>query len=69
MRRWFTSCFISLDGCNKPCQSGRMKYDREIEQARWEALATALGVTVEALIVWYCREIAFELDEDAAPLQ
>jgi hypothetical protein len=46
-----------------------MKYDREIEQARWEALATALGVTVEALIVWYCREIAFELDEDAAPLQ
>jgi hypothetical protein len=44
------------------------KYDQVIEQARWEALAAALGCTVVALIEWHCREVAWELDEDAPKL-
>jgi hypothetical protein len=44
------------------------KYDQEIEQARLEALAAALGCTVVALIEWHCRVVAWELDEEAAPL-
>jgi hypothetical protein len=39
------------------------------EQARWEALAAELGVTYAALVAYYCREMAWELDEDnEAPL-
>jgi hypothetical protein len=45
-----------------------MKYDRDVEQARWEALALALGVTVAALVAYYCREMARELDEEETPL-
>ena len=41
-----------------------MKYNRDIEIARWEGLAAAFGVTVVALIEWYCREVAWELDAD-----
>ena len=45
------------------------EYNRETEQARWEVLAAALGCTVVALIEWHCLLVAWELDEDAAPLQ
>jgi len=39
------------------------------ERERWteyvEAMAAERGVTIEAAYVWLCREIAWEIDEDA----
>jgi hypothetical protein len=45
------------------------EHNRAVEQARWEALAAELGVTYEALVEWYCFQVAWELDEDAPSLQ
>jgi hypothetical protein len=45
-----------------------MKYNRDIEQARWEELAAALGCPVAVLVEWYCWRACWELDEEAAPL-
>ena len=45
------------------------KYIRDVELARLEALAAELGCTVAALIEWHSRLMAWELDEQAAPLQ
>jgi hypothetical protein len=39
------------------------------ERARWAALAAERGVTCEALVEWYCFQVAWELDEDAPSLQ
>jgi hypothetical protein len=44
-------------------------WEHNREQARWEALAAERDCTVLALVEWYCREMARELDADEdAPL-
>jgi hypothetical protein len=42
-----------------------MKYDRETELARWQALADERDCTVAALVEFWCRLACWELDSDA----